>query len=466
MTQASRFAKVYTVFNDTIFFELLPQLFGVVIALVIMAYYSPLLALVVFIFWIFSIYVVYKFAIRRLPLRRNAVAKESEQVGELADVITNALTVKTFASESAEIQRYSLTNAARGNLFMVSWRRAIRNGWIVESLCAILQITVIVSAILAVKHGSISVATFLLFQVYVLRIIDNIRHSSFIVRQLEVVAGDAQEMTELMEQSPFIKDQAVPIESSISQGEIKFNDVRFKYQDANNAQEALFNNFDMSIESGQKIGLVGPSGGGKTTITRLLLRFMDIQGGTITIDGQDITQIKQQDLRRAIAYVPQEPLLFHRSIKDNIRYSNPRATDEQIISVAKKAYAHGFISKLSSGYDTLVGERGVKLSGGQRQRIAIARAMLKNAPILILDEATSALDSESEKLIQKALWQLMKGKTALVIAHRFSTIQRMDRIVVLDDGQIIEQGDHQTLLDSNGLYARLWSHQSGGFLKD
>ena len=222
--------------------------------------------------------------------------------------------------------------------------------------------------------------------------------------------------------------------------------------------------FNLQIKSGEKIGLVGPSGGGKTTITRLLLRFMDIQGGAIMIDGQDIRDIKQQDLRRAIAYVPQEPLLFHRSIKENIRYGKPAASDDEIIAVAKKAFAHDFIKVLPDGYDTLVGERGVKLSGGQRQRVAIARAMLSNAPILVLDEATSALDSESERVIQKALWELMKGKTAVVIAHRLSTIQRMDRIVVLDEGKIIEQGSHKALLKQGGLYAKLWSHQSGGFI--
>jgi ATP-binding cassette subfamily B protein len=193
---------------------------------------------------------------------------------------------------------------------------------------------------------------------------------------------------------------------------------------------------------------------------------MDIQGGSILIDDKDIRDIRQQDLRQAIAYVPQEPLLFHRSIKDNIRYGKPAATDAEVIAVAKKSFAHDFIKTLPKGYDTPVGERGVKLSGGQRQRIAIARAMLADAPILILDEATSALDSQSERVIQKALWELMKAKTAVIIAHRLSTIQRLDRIVVLDEGQIIEEGSHKALLAAKGLYAKLWAHQSGGFLEE
>jgi ATP-binding cassette subfamily B protein len=211
---------------------------------------------------------------------------------------------------------------------------------------------------------------------------------------------------------------------------------------------------------------VGPSGGGKTTLSSLLLRFMDVNEGEICIDGQNITHITQADLRQNIAYVPQEPMLFHRTIRDNIRYGEIEAGSQAVEAVAKMAHAHEFISNLSHGYDTLVGERGIKLSGGQRQRVAIARAMLKNAPILILDEATSALDSESEVLIQDALWKLMEGRTAIVIAHRLSTIQKMDRIVVLDNGKIVEQGTHHELLAHKGLYAKLWAHQSGGFIEE
>ena len=228
----------------------------------------------------------------------------------------------------------------------------------------------------------------------------------------------------------------------------------------------MFTNLNLRIKPGEKVGLVGPSGGGKTTITKLLLRFMDIQAGSISIDNHNISQINQQVLRQHIAYVPQEPMLFHRSLKENISYGNLAASEREIIAVAKMAHAHDFIEKLEDKYDTLVGERGIKLSGGQRQRVAIARAMLKNAPILILDEATSALDSVSEILIQDALWKLMDNRTAIIIAHRLSTIQEMDRIVVLSDGAIQEQGTHKELLRMNGIYKDLWSHQSGGFMKD
>jgi ATP-binding cassette subfamily B protein len=303
-----------------------------------------------------------------------------------------------------------------------------------------------------------------LFQVYILRVIDNISRSVFMVRQLEAVAGDAQEMTELFEQPPHIQDEPFAEKIRIRKGALDFKDVSFQYEDAAAGQDSLFEGFDLHVDSGRKIGLVGPSGGGKTTITRLLLRFVDIQRGSITVDGQDIRAIKQQSLRQAIAYVPQDPVLFHRSIKENIAYGKPKASDKEIIAAAKRSFAHDFIKALPDGYDTLVGERGVKLSGGQRQRIVIARAMLADAPVLVLDEATSALDSESERVIQQALWELMKGRTAVVIAHRLSTIQRMDRIVVLDEGRIIEEGSHKSLLRKNGLYARLWRHQSGGFI--
>ena len=253
-----------------------------------------------------------------------------------------------------------------------------------------------------------------------------------------------------------IKDAS---ELYLSRSEIAWRNVTFKYEN-----NTVFQDFNLTITPGQRVGLVGSSGAGKTTFVSLLLRQHELTGGAIMIDGQNIAEVTQDSLRKAIAVVPQEPALFHRTIRENIAYGKPNATDEEIIEVAKKAQAHDFIKSLPEGYNTLVGERGVKLSGGQKQRVAIARAILKDAPILVLDEATSALDSESEVEIQKSLHILMAGKTVIAIAHRLSTLREMDRIIVLEAGKIIEDGTHETLKDFGGTYQRLWDHQAGGFL--
>ena len=230
--------------------------------------------------------------------------------------------------------------------------------------------------------------------------------------------------------------------------------------------EPLFDGLDLDIPAGTRIGLVGRSGGGKTTLTRLLLRLMDVDRGRVLIGGQDIARLSQADLRGLIGYVPQDPAMFHRTLRENIAFARPGATDAEIHRAAHAAHVTEFADALPDGFDTMVGERGIKLSGGQRQRVALARAILRDAPILLLDEATSALDSESEVLVQEALWRLMEGRTAIVVAHRLSTVVRMDRLIVLDRGRIVEQGTHAELLDVDGTYAKLWRHQSGGFLDE
>jgi len=247
-----------------------------------------------------------------------------------------------------------------------------------------------------------------------------------------------------------------------NRGQITFDNVKFHYK----GTEPLFQNKSIEIKAGQKVGLVGYSGGGKSTFVNLILCLYDVTDGAILIDGQDIRDVTQDSLRASIAMIPQDPSLFHRSLMDNIRYGRIDATDKEVMEAARKAHAHEFIEKLSQGYDSLVGERGVKLSGGQRQRIAIARAILKNAPILILDEATSQLDSVTESGIQESLWELMQDKTTIVIAHRLSTLLHMDRILLFDQGVIVEDGTHAELLGRGGLYRTLWDAQVGGFLPD
>ena len=261
---------------------------------------------------------------------------------------------------------------------------------------------------------------------------------------------------------PDIKDDPNAKPLIVTKGEIIFDSVQFHYKGV----KPLFQNKSITLQAGQKVGLVGYSGGGKTTFVNLILRLFDVTSGRILIDGQDIRDVTQSSLHTLISMIPQDPSLFHRSLIENIQYSRPEATDEEVIEAAKKAHANEFIQALPKGYHSLVGERGVKLSGGQRQRIAIARAILKNAPILILDEATSQLDSVTEKFIQDSLWALMQGKTTVVIAHRLSTLLHMDRILVFNQGKIVEDGTHQELLFKEGLYKTLWDAQVGGFLPE
>jgi ATP-binding cassette subfamily B protein len=321
----------------------------------------------------------------------------------------------------------------------------------------------VIAVISVVSFNANIAAVFLIFN-YTANIVTQLfQFSNQALRNYNRAIGDASDMVAILNTPAEVTDPKQPLKVAMNRGKISFRDVSFAHKDAH---DAIFQNLNLRIKPGEKVGLVGHSGSGKSTLVRLLLRFSDIDSGSIEIDGQNIAKVTQNDLRRAIAYVPQEPLLFHRTIAENIGYSNPSAPPEQIAAVAKKANATEFIETLPKKYETLVGERGIKLSGGQRQRIAIARAMLKNAPILVLDEATSALDSASEVLIQDALWKLMEGRTAIIIAHRLSTIQKMDRIIVLDDGKVAEEGTHKELIGKNGVYANLWQHQSGGFLEE
>ena len=293
-------------------------------------------------------------------------------------------------------------------------------------------------------------------------LLSNMWTINHILRNVNRSFGDAKEMVEILD-LPYIIDDKTDKPLKITDAEIEFSNVSFHHE---KQKEKLFSEFDLTVHSGEHVGLVGVSGSGKTTLTKLLLRFADVNSGGIFIDGQNICDITQQSLRENIAYVPQETALFHRSIAENIAYAKPNSSMKKIKRAAKLANAEEFIKNLPDGYETLVGERGVKLSGGQCQRVAIARAILKDAPILVLDEATSALDSESEALIQEALNNLMKGRTSIVIAHRLSTVANLDRIVVLKDGKIVEEGSHKKLLKNNGEYSKLWSRQSGAFLKE
>lgn len=465
VSATSKLGNSYVRLADTTLFQVIPLFIGLIFVSCVMVFRSPLYTLLLLIFSIS--YILISFRVSRKVRERGAevASAESAQTGTLADAITNVMAIKSFAGEQAENQRFDKAtrntyNKLLGMMFAFQRQQIALSG--VTGVMSTIALAVAVTSV--VSFGANLATAFLIFN-YTSTIVSQLfTFSNNALRNFNRSFGDAADMIEILAHQPEVRDPENPEKVHIDRGDIRFKDVTFKHD---GADDALFKELNVHIKPGEKVGLVGHSGSGKTTLTRLLLRFSDIQGGTISIDDQDIARISQNDLRRHIAYVPQEPLLFHRSISENIAYGNADASQETIEAVAKMAHAHDFIAGLPQGYDTLVGERGVKLSGGQRQRIVIARAMLKNAPILALDEATSALDSESELLIQDSLWKLMEGRTAIVIAHRLSTIQKMDRIIVMDDGRIVEEGSHKELIaKKNGTYAKLWAHQSGGFIED
>jgi ATP-binding cassette subfamily B protein len=464
VSQTTKLLSAYVRISDTTMFMVLPLFWGIVFTVVIMIPRSLIYSLVLLAFSV--IYILCAFYVTRPSRKLGAehAAAESAQTGRLADALTNIMAIKSFARETDELKAYSRSTNDTFTKLLRLMHASQRQMAFFGVTTGILEALALLVAVLAVLVYNADIATAFLIFNYTSSITNQLfMFSNNSLRNYNRAIGDANDMIDILALTPQVLDPKKPQRSRLSNGNIRFNNVDFTH---NGADDALFNKLNLEIKDGEKVGLVGHSGSGKTTFTRLLLRFSDIDGGEITINGQNIAHVTQADLHEAITYVPQEPLLFHRSIRENIAYGDSNANDKEIAAAAKNAHATEFIDLLPEKYETLVGERGVKLSGGQRQRVAIARAMLKKAPILLLDEATSALDSESEALIQDALWKLMEGKTAIVIAHRLSTIQHMDRIVVMDDGKIIEQGSHTSLLRKKGAYAKLWARQSGGFIED
>ncbi len=427
-----------------------------------------------FIFWQYALFlailsigfgVAVFFGSRHMAKLNEKEAEASNKIsGRLADAFSNVLAVKSSSAEKRELADFQKTVGSWRESSLDLMRAFLKASTVYSSISGLIRIGALAFAVVAAQHNFISIAAIYLIVTYTASVAHNLWNMNGIMRTYNRIIGDSQAMVEILNTPTNLIDQTSD-ELTVARGEIIMRDVTFTHDEGEGA--TLFHDFSLTVQPGEKVGLVGSSGSGKTTLTKLLLRFADIDSGEITVDGQNIAKVTQASLRSQIAYVPQEPLLFHRSVRENIAYAKPDATDAEIEAAAKKAGAYDFIIKLKDGFDTLVGERGVKLSGGQRQRIAIARAILKDAPILILDEATSALDSESEALIQKSLETLMKGRTSIVIAHRLSTIAKLDRIIVLENGRIVEDGSHDQLLTKKrGVYAKLWSRQSGGFIEE
>lgn len=458
------YARRFEAYFDTLTFGVISQVGPAIFGLIVLAFISPVLSMALIIVIVITVALV-----RPLILHRSKIVKVREDLhaqmsGHISDVISNVATVKAFGAEKREQDKHKLNAGKYASVAYQSWQyHNTRIDMLVSPLYVfanVLGLAIIMSTgIDAASKASLFVA----FN-YFLSISRFMWDFNSIYRRLEEALTDAGLYLEYKDVVPKVTDKPRAAELVTPNGAINFNSVRFAHE--KDGYDGLFQDFSLSIEPGQRVGVVGHSGAGKSTLVNLLLRFANVDSGNILIDNQAIDNVTQESLHKQIAYVPQEPALFHRSIRDNIGYGKLDATDDDVLRAARQAYAYEFIKDMPKGIDTMVGERGVKLSGGQRQRIAIARAILKDAPILVLDEATSALDSESEKLIQQSLTELMKDRTSIVIAHRLSTIAKLDRIIVLDNGQIVEDGSHSELLKNSGVYANLWKHQSGGFIED
>ncbi|MEU0600981.1 ABC transporter ATP-binding protein [Streptomyces sp. NPDC006393] len=455
------FASRFEEFVDTLTFQVVGSLVPLVFGSVVLWRYQPLLVVGLLVMIAATALCVAPLVRRRQKLvdqREEAIARVS---GHVADSLMNMETVRAFAAEEREAAEHRARVAESRRLSLRSWDYGNLR---IDSLVAPMSVlTNALGLLLAVAFGGggHSVEAVVVAFTYYTNATRIMFEFNQIYRRLESSMTEAAQFTELLLVPPTVLDPESPQPLLPVAADVRFEKVTFAH---GSAAEPLFEGLDLTVPSGAKVGLVGRSGGGKTTLTRLLLRMTDIHSGRILIGGQDISRLRQADLRGLIAYVPQDPAMFHRTLRDNIAFARPEATDAEIRRAAEAAHVTEFADALPDGFATMVGERGVKLSGGQRQRVALARAILRDAPILLLDEATSALDSESEILVQEALWRLMEGRTALVVAHRLSTVAGMDRLVVLDRGEIVEQGTHQELLASGGAYAKLWHHQSGGFL--
>ena len=462
VSQVNRFLQANEQFDDVVIFDYLEGFSRIALSAGILLVIARPLGLLIAIWAPIFVFAVVMSSMKKAHITRAASTADSNVIAFISDAITNMVTIKTFARSQLEAKNFNAVSADRYAKRFRSFRfnAHIRDfRWVLALAFFIIYIFL---SIHLVVIGSITPAAMVAGQIYVFAILNSLLGLHQVIQRTEQLFADSAELTDVLDKKPELEDPAIPEVPRIKDGLIEFKSVTFTYP---GTTKKVFDDLNLKILPGQRVGLVGHSGSGKSTITRLLLRFLDIDDGSILIDDQDIKHIIQDDLRKNIAFVPQEPLLFHRSLKDNIGYGRTDANEKEIHEAARLAFADEFIDHLPETYDTLVGERGVKLSGGEKQRVAIARAMLTDCPILILDEATSALDSKSEKLIAKALDKLMENRTTLVIAHRLSTIRKLDRIIVLRAGKIIEDGTHEELLEHDGEYAELWNHQSGNFLE-
>ena len=459
-TRVRKFAYAFESVADQIHFDLGRSVILILVMVPTMLVYFWQAGLMI-LCWVI-LYIGFSVMFAKFKLKHDIAQAEQDTkvTGHLADTLANHTNINLFAAHQRESSAFREITDQLFRLRKRSWNYGSVSEIFQGASMLTLELIVMLYVIQSWNLGKISIGDVVLVQSYLGRMFEHTWNLGRNIRKVYESLANANEMTEMLAVEHGVVDSPRAKPLIVEDGRISFQNVTFGYED----HTKVFSGFNLEINPGEKVALVGESGGGKSTILKMLLRFADVDSGRILIDGQDISFVTQDSLHQSVTLVPQDPLLFSRSLFQNIAYGKPGATLEEVTEAAKLAHCHEFISKFPFGYDTLVGERGVKLSGGERQRVAIARAILRNSPILVLDEATSSLDSESEKLIQDALHNLMFGKTVVVIAHRLSTIKEMDRIVVIENGKIVEEGSHEQLVKRlDGLYQRLWDIHVGGF---
>lgn len=459
----NRFTRAVERLSDRFFMDIIPLLVKVIGISVVLNGVDYRLSIGILIWIILFLLISLVFTKMKLKHDIRAAEVDSRVAAVLSDSLSNHNVIQLFNGSTDESNTFRKVNQEFTDAYAKRWNSGEITNAIQSGTNYIAEFAIFYFAIKFWIEGSITLGTFVLLQAYIVGLSHSIWQFGRIVRDLYEATADAREMVEILKLPHEIQDTVGSKELRVTSGVIEYKNVTFSFGKEEMNNRSVFNNFNLSIKPGEKVAIIGSSGAGKSTFVKLLLRLHDIQGGEILIDGQNIKEVSQNSLRENISLVPQDSVLFHRTLMENIRYGRRGATNEEVVAASKLAHCDNFIKEFPLQYDTYVGERGIKLSGGERQRVAIARSILKNAPILVLDEATSSLDSQSEALIQDALNTLMKGKTTIVIAHRLSTIRKMDRIVVLGKQGVVEEGSHNELINKQGTYSRLWNLQAGGF---
>lgn len=455
------FVNTFEFLTDQLFFEIIPGAVSMIVMVFVLARVNIFLGWGMFGWVVVFLLINWWFTKYKLKYDIKRSEAETATSGLLSDTISNNVNIKLFNGYIYESDTYGNLSENLHKIRKFTWDMGAIFYGIQSFLMLVIEVLILYYSVRLWQIDMLTVGDFVLIQSYLFSAVMLVWDLGRVMMKVYERLADAEEMTIVLNLPHQIVDSEYAKELKVKLGEIKFEDVSFKYDDG----QDIVKNLNLTIKDGQTVALVGLSGSGKSTLTKLLLRLYEVTGGRILVDGQDIAKVSQESLRNNISLVPQDPILFHRSLIENIRYGRVDATDEEVIKAAKLAYCDEFITQLKDGYNATVGDRGIKLSGGERQRVAIARAILKNSPILVLDEATSSLDSESEKYIQKSLNNLMKNKTVLIIAHRLSTIKKADRIVVISHKKIVEDGTHAELINNKkGIYRKLWDIQVGGFI--